>query len=79
MFDDIGKDWGCLAWTIAIIGCLALLAGVIWLDVFLATWAWCGILVPTFGLPTLSMWQMFCVKIAIWLCLPTRTTTVKTK
>ena len=79
MFNDSGKEWGGFAWTIAILGCLVLCAGLIWLDIFLATWAWGAILVPTFGLPALSMWQMFCVKIAIWLCLPIRTVTVKSK
>ena len=79
MFNQIGKDWGCLGWTVATLCCLILLAGIIWLDVFIAAWAWCGILVPTFGLPALSMWQMLLVKFAIWVCLPIRTITVKTK
>ena len=69
---------GCLGWTIAIIGCLVLIAGVVWLDLFLATLLWSSVMCPIFNLPVLSMWQMFCVKFALWFCLPVRVHTVKT-
>ena len=81
MYNDIkqkASTMGCLGWVVAIIGCLVLIAGLIWLDLFLATIIWSSVMCPIFNLPVLSMWQMFCVKIALWFCMPTRIHTVKT-
>ena len=81
MYSNIRKKtaaMGCLGWTIAIIGCLVLIAGAVWLDLFLATLLWSSVMCPIFNLPVLSMWQMFCVKVALWFCMPTRIHTVKT-
>ena len=68
---------GCLGWCIVIIGALVLIAAGIWLDVWLAYLLWGAVAVPLFNLPMLTMWQVFCVKILLWLLVPVRIITTK--
>ena len=70
-------DVGCLGWCVILIGVLVLVAGLVWLDVFLATLMWGAVAVPLFNLPMLTMWQVFCVKVLLWLLVPVRIITTK--
>ena len=68
---------GCLGWCIAIIGVLVLIAAGVWLDVWLIYLMWGAFAVPVFGLPMLTMWQIFGMKILLWLLVPVRIITTK--
>ena len=54
------------------IGILFAVICIVLLDLWFCSKLWVSILVPIFGLPTLTMKQIFWVKFALWFIIPTR-------
>ena len=66
------KDWsdlGCFGWFLVIL----LLIALVWLDVFISCLLWGVIAVGVFGLPALTMWQMFGLILLLHFILPSTT------
>lgn len=76
-FSSSYSDLGCLGWIAAIILVIVILAGVIWLDVVICSWIWSMVAVQMFGLPAMTMWQIFGIKVLIWAFMPVKTINTK--
>lgn len=61
---NIYKDLGCGGTILFILGLLVLLAIICLIQAGIALWLWGAIMIPVFGAPVLSFWQMYGL---IWL------------
>lgn len=53
---------GCLGWAVLAI---ILIAFILFAIPAIELWLWGLVMVPVFGAPTMTFWQMFCLN---WLC-----------
>lgn len=64
--DDKVKIGGCLAFVVLLIVIFFALNA-------LAVWLWGILAVAIFGLPALTFWQMFGLRVLLWILIPTAT------